>query len=110
MSVPTRSHRRPLARRATVSIVSAFERRGVHYGWVVVGITFLTLLTTAGAMSTPGVLLTPFQKEFGWSTATISVALSVRMAVFGLMAPFAAALMLRFGLRSMMMISAIVVA
>ena len=75
-----------------------------------VGITFLTLLTTAGAMSTPGVLLEPLQREFGWSAATISVALSVRMAVFGLMAPFAAALMLRFGLRSMMTTAAIMVA
>src|ERR1700743_3098733 len=81
----------------------------VHYGWVVVGITFLTLLTTAGAMSTPSVLLEPLQKEFGWSTATISVALSVRMAVFGMMAPFAAALMLRFGLRAMMATSAVII-
>src|ERR1700743_3242017 len=82
----------------------------VHYGWVVVGITFLTLLTTAGAMSTPSVLLEPLQKEFGWSTATISVALSVRMAVFGIMAPFAAALMLRFGLRAIMATAVTVVA
>jgi hypothetical protein len=55
----------------------------LHYGWVVVGVTFFTLLTTAGAMSTPSVMLEPLQKEFGWSTATISVALSVRMAVVG---------------------------
>jgi sugar phosphate permease len=93
-----------------MSITSILDRRGTHYGWVVVGITFLTLLTMAGAMSTPSVLLEPLQKEFGWSTATISVALSVRMAVFGLMAPFAAALMLRFGLRAIMATSAIIVA
>jgi sugar phosphate permease len=93
-----------------MSLSTLLQRRGIHYGWVVVGITFLTLLTTAGAMSTPGVLLAPLQKEFGWSTATISVALSVRMAVFGLMAPFAAAFMLRFGLRKMMVASAITVA
>jgi sugar phosphate permease len=93
-----------------MSIASAFDRRGTHYGWVVVGITFVTLLTMAGAMSTPSVLLEPLQREFGWSTATISVALSVRMAVFGLMAPFAAALMLRFGLRAIMATSAVIVA
>jgi MFS family permease len=93
-----------------MSLPSALAHRGIHYGWVVVAITFLTLLTTAGAMSTPAVLLAPLQKEFGWSTATISVALSLRMAVFGLMAPFAAALMLRFGLRKMMAVSAVVVA
>lgn len=80
-----------------MSVASALDRRETHYGWVVIGITFLTLLTTAGAMSTPSVLLEPLQREFGWSTATISIALSVQMAVFGMMAPFAAALMLRFG-------------
>jgi sugar phosphate permease len=93
-----------------MSVTSSFSRRGAHYGWVVVGITFITLLTMAGAMSTPSVLLEPLQREFGWSTANISVALSVRMAVFGLMAPFAAALMLRFGLRAIMATSAIIVA
>lgn len=93
-----------------MSIASILERRGLHYGWVVVGVTFLTLLTAAGAMSTPSVLLEPLQKEFGWSAATVSVALSGRMAVFGLMAPFAAALMLRFGLRAIMASAAIIVA
>nr|WP_312016771.1 hypothetical protein [Bradyrhizobium japonicum] len=76
-----------------------------HYAWVVVGVTFLTLLVTAGAMSTPGLLLVALQKDYNWSTATISTALSLRLAVFGLMAPFAAALMLRFGLRNIMLVA-----
>ena len=82
----------------------------VHYAWVVVGVTFLTLLTTAGAMSTPGLLLVSLQKEFGWSTAAISTSLSLRLAVFGLIAPFSAALMLRFGLRKIMMVAIAVTA
>jgi predicted MFS family arabinose efflux permease len=85
-------------------------QQGVHYGWIVVGVTFATLLTTAGAMSMPSLLLGPLQTEFGWSTATISTALSLRMAVFGLMAPFAAALMVRFGLRRMMLLAVSVTA
>src|ERR1700744_461285 len=93
-----------------MSIAGTTNRLGIHYGWVVVGVTFLTLLTTAGAMSTPSVLLEPLQKEFGWSTATISASLSVRMAIFGIMAPFAAGLMLRYGLRPMMAASAVIVA
>jgi sugar phosphate permease len=93
-----------------MDIVAISRRRRLHYGWIVVGVTFLTLLTTAGAMSTPSVLLKPLQQEFGWSTATISVALSVRMMIFGMMAPFAAALMLRYGLRAMMAASAVIVA
>lgn len=88
-----------------MAIQQALERRGIHYGWVVVGVTFATLLLTAGAMSMPGLLLVPLQREFGWSNATVSVALSLRMAVFGLMAPFAAAFMLRFGLRAVMVVA-----
>jgi MFS family permease len=91
-----------------MSIAAISSGRRLQYGWLVVGVTFLTLLTTTGAMSTPSVLLEPLQKEFGWSTATISFALSVRLAVFGVMAPFAAALMLRFGLRAIMATSAII--
>lgn len=85
-------------------------RFGVHYAWVVVGVTFLTLLVTAGAMSTPGLLLVSLQKEFGWSAAAISISLSLRLAVFGLIAPFSAALMLRFGLRRIMMVATAVTA
>ena len=70
-----------------------------HYGWVVAGSTFLVMLATAGAMGAPGVIIQPLEKEFGWSTAQISVALAVRLALFGLIAPFAAAFINRFGVR-----------
>jgi MFS family permease len=80
-------------------IVAWLGRRHVHYGWVVVAATFLTMLATAGALSAPGVMIVPLQGEFGWETADISSALAVRLALFGLMAPFAAALLNRFGIR-----------
>ena len=73
--------------------------RGVYYGWFVAGATFLVMLATAGAMGAPGVIIQPLEKEFGWSTAQISVALAVRLALFGLIAPFAAAFINRFGVR-----------
>jgi MFS family permease len=57
------------------------------------------MLVTAGAMGAPGVLIVPLQREFGWRTAAISGALAVRLLLFGLMAPFSAALLNRFGLR-----------
>ena len=79
---------------------AALARRNVHYGWVMVGVTFLTALISAGAVGAPGVFIVPLQKEFGWSTAQISSALSIRFVLFGLMAPFAAALMNRYGLRN----------
>ncbi|MBI1203737.1 MAG: MFS transporter [Rhodopseudomonas sp.] len=78
---------------------AALARRDVHYGWVVAGVTFLTMLVTAAAMGAPGVLLVPLKTEFGWTTEQISAALAVRLLLFGLLGPFAAALMNRFGLR-----------
>lgn len=80
-------------------LVRAFEARGIHYGWAVVACTFVTMLATAAAMGAPGVMLAPLQSEFGWSNADVSAAMALRLALFGLMAPFAAAFMNRFGIR-----------
>lgn len=85
-------------------------RRGIHYGWAVVLATFLTLLIAAGAVGAPGVLLLPLQREFGWSTSEISAALAIRLLLFGLMAPFAAALINRYGLRRITLSSQALVA
>ena len=75
-------------------------RHGVHYGWVMVALTFLTMLATAAAMSMPGVLLVPLRNEFTWNATQISGALALRLLLFGLTGPFAAALMLRYGLKA----------
>src|SRR5882672_2382346 len=84
-------------------LAAVLARRNIHYGWVVAGTTFLTMLVTAGAVGAPGVFILPLQKEFGWETADISAALAIRLLLFGLMGPFAAALMNRYGLRRMAM-------
>src|SRR5262245_33389942 len=86
-------------------IAPALGRRNIHYGWVVAGVTFLTMLATAGAVGAPGVLLLPLQREFGWATSDISSALAIRLLLFGLMGPFAAALINRFGVRAVTMCS-----
>lgn len=85
------------------SVAAALARRNIHYGWVVAAVTFLTMLVSAGAIGAPGVFILPLQKEFGWTTAEISSALATRLLLFGLMAPFAAALINRFGVRRMML-------
>ncbi len=74
-------------------------RRNIHYGWVVVTATFLTMLATAGAMGSAGVMIQPLHQEFGWDIADISSAMAVRLVLFGLLAPFAAAFMNHFGIR-----------
>ena len=73
--------------------------RRVHPAWVVAACTFLVLLVAAGIRSVPGVLIVPLESEFGWSRATIGFAVAVNIALFGLIGPFAAALIERFGLR-----------
>jgi len=88
---------------------AALARRNVHYGWAMVAVTFFTALITAGTVGAPGVFIVPLQKEFGWSTAEISSALSIRFILFGLMAPFAAALMNRYGLRNVTLSALLVV-
>jgi MFS family permease len=69
---------------------------------VVAGVTFVALVMTAGFRSVTAVLLVPLHEEFGWSHSTISIAVSVNLLLFGLGAPFAAALVERFGLRRVM--------
>jgi MFS family permease len=80
-------------------LAAALARRNIHYGWVVVAVTFLAMLVTAGAMGAPGVLIVPLEREFGWDNAQISTALALRLLLFGLFGPFAAAFMNRFGVR-----------
>src|SRR5580704_15890167 len=87
----------------------ALARRNIHYGWVMVGVTFFTALINAGAVGAPGVFIVPLQNEFGWSTAEISSALSIRFILFGLMAPFAAALLNRYGLRNVTLSALLIV-
>ncbi len=89
---------------------AALVRRNVHYSWVMVGVTFLTAVITAGTVGAPGVFIVPLQTEFGWSTAEISSALSIRFVLFGLMAPFAAALHNRYGLRNVTLSALLIVA
>jgi sugar phosphate permease len=87
------------------ALARRLSRHGIHYGWVIIAVTFLTALTTAGAVGVPGALILPLTKEFGWNTAEISSALAIRLVLFGLMAPFAAALIERYGVRRVVIIA-----
>ncbi|WP_438810985.1 hypothetical protein, partial [Serratia marcescens] len=51
------------------SLAAALARRNIHYGWVMVGVTFFAALISAGTVGAPGVFIVPLQNEFGWSTA-----------------------------------------
>lgn len=80
-------------------IAGLMAKRNLHYGWVVAATTFLTMLATAGAMGSAGVMIQPLHQEFGWDIADISTAMALRLVLFGLLGPFAAAFMNHFGIR-----------
>jgi MFS family permease len=74
----------------------------VHYAWVMFAMTFIVLIGASGFRSAPGVLIVPLQDAFGWDRATISLAVSINLILFGFMGPFAAAMMDRFGIRTVL--------
>lgn len=86
-------------------MVTSFFRGRLHYSWVVFGVAFFALLAAAGIRSTPGVLIVPLEHEFGWNRALVSVAVSINLLLFGLIGPFAAAFMARFGIRRVMLVA-----
>ena len=89
-AIPTRPARAPLA------------GGRLHYAWIIAAVTFVVVLLTAGVRAAPGILIVPLEGEFHWSRATISFAIGINLLLYGLIGPFAAALMERFGVRRMM--------
>lgn len=71
----------------------------VHYAWVIALVTFVVMLITSAVRATPGLFMVPLETEFGWSRALISASIAVNIALFGLIGPFAASVMDRWGLR-----------
>jgi fucose permease len=74
-------------------------RHPVHYAWKVAAVIFVVLLAAAGVCATPSVLIVPLEQEFGWNRALISSAVSVNLILYGLVGPFAAAVMQSAGIR-----------
>jgi MFS family permease len=71
----------------------------VHYAWVIVAVMFVVIVASVGVRAAPSVLILPMGRDFGWSVATISGAVSLNIALFGLVGPFAAALLRTIGLK-----------
>jgi predicted MFS family arabinose efflux permease len=95
---------------ATTVTPQAPVRRRLHPAWLVAAVAFVALIGAAGFRAAPGVLMVPLQDEFGWSRGTLSTAVGVNLVLFGLTAPFAAALMDRFGLRRVTACALLVIA
>ena len=80
-------------------------RAGLHWAWVIAAVSFVAILGAAGFRSVPGVMMNPLHHEFGWSHGVVGLAMSVNMTLYGLTAPFAAALMDRFGVRPVLAVA-----
>ncbi|WP_392672019.1 MFS transporter [Streptomyces sp. LN785] len=80
-------------------------RRRIHRAWIVAAVTFVTIIGGAAFNSLPGLLIDPLRTSFGWSRGEIGLAVSIDMALYGLTAPFAAALMDRFGIRRVVVVA-----
>jgi len=84
--------------------------RRLSYHWIVAGAAFIVLMGAAGTRSAAGVLIDPLREEFGWSRATVGLAVSINVLLYGFIGPFAAALQQRFGLRRVTSIALVVIA
>ncbi|MFC4908305.1 MFS transporter [Actinomadura gamaensis] len=73
-------------------------RRRPHWAWAVAGVSLLVLISSSGFRALPGVTMDPMHDHEGWSHSEISFAVSVNLVIFALTAPFAAALMMRYGI------------
>jgi len=85
-------------------------RGRIHWAWVVAAVSFIAILGAAGFRSVPGVMMNPLHHEFGWSHGVVGLAMSVNMTLFGLTAPFAAALMDRLGVRPVLTAALLLIA
>ncbi len=79
------------------------KKKILHPAWFAAGVTFITLAITAGFRSASSVLIIPLEEAFGWGREQVSLAVAINVLVYGLVAPFAAALMERFGIRRVVM-------
>ncbi|WP_370464873.1 MFS transporter [Mycolicibacterium sp. P1-18] len=93
----------------TIAKPDVERRPRLHWAWVIAVVSFVAILGAAGFRSVPGVMMNPLHHEFGWSHGTVGLAMSVNMTLFGLTAPFAAALMDRFGVRPVLTVALLLV-
>ncbi|MGE7770105.1 MFS transporter [Viridibacillus arvi] len=77
----------------------------VHYSWIILAVTFFSIIVAGIIRSSSGVFIDPFEIEFGWSRPAISFAFAVSLFLYGFSGPFMAAFVEVFGLKRMMLYS-----
>lgn len=77
----------------------------IHYSWVILVVTFFSIIVAGIVMSSSGVFIDPFESEFGWDRPMIALAFAISLFLYGMSGPFMAALLEVVGLKKMMVIS-----
>jgi MFS family permease len=88
--------------------VSRLARLPFYYGWVVIGVAFVTMAVGVNSRTAFSLLLPPILAEFGWSRAVVSGIFSAGFIASTLISPLTGMLMDRFGPRWLMPAGAIV--
>ena len=81
------------------------NKRGVHYGWVMVVLTFFTTMISSATISTPQVLIIPMTESFSWKISDVTTSIAIMYVILASMAPFGGAMMLRLGITKVVIIS-----
>src|SRR6185369_2142210 len=92
-----------MSTRGPSTLAAAAHRVGIHYGWIVVFLTFFSVLAGAGIRAAPPILIVPFEHEFGWSRADLSQAVSLNLLMYGIGGPLAGKLIEMRGVRFVQM-------
>jgi sugar phosphate permease len=90
------------------ALVNWLARLGLHYGWVVVAVTFPTVLVAAGLRAAPAVLIRPWEAEFGWDRAAIGLMIAINLVLYGAASPISGRLIDKFGPRRIALVSVVV--
>lgn len=77
----------------------------IHYSWIILIITFFSIIVAGIVRSSSGVFIVPFEDEFGWDRSIISLAFAISLFLYGISGPFMAALIEAIGLKKMMVIA-----
>ncbi|HYK75047.1 MAG TPA: MFS transporter, partial [Pseudoneobacillus sp.] len=56
----------------------------IHYSWVILLISFFSIIVAGIIRSSSGVFIDPLEKEFGWDRSVISLAFAIGLFLYGI--------------------------
>jgi sugar phosphate permease len=88
----------------------ALRKRKIFYGWVIVAVSFITMLFAYGIWYSFSLFYLPILEEFGWNRANTVIIFSISSVTYGLGSFVAGALFDRFGPRISFSVAATIMA